>query len=285
MLSADFIEELSKSLNSKVVAHSPLSGGDINEVYLLKTNIGKYVVKVNNDKLYPNMFKKEAAGLKALRKPKVIDIPKVITYGSFKNMSYLLIDFKTNGTKIDQFWEVFGHQLAKLHRVSSTQFGLSEDNYIGSLPQYNGTEQNAVDFYINQRLEPQFKLASENGYSFSKIDLFYTKISHLIPQEPASLIHGDLWSGNFLVNQDGLPCLIDPATAYASREIDIALMHLFGGFDRRLFDAYNDEFPLAEGWRDRIELFQLYHVLVHVNLFGGGYFNQAKAIVKKYIES
>jgi hypothetical protein len=279
MLNADFLKELSENLNTKIRSHKPLSGGDINAVYLLDSEKVKYVVKVNDAQRFPGMFEKEARGLRALNKPQIIDVPEVIHVGEFNKSSYLVLEHKTPGNKTTDFWQNFGKQLAKLHQQSAAQFGFAENNYIGSLPQYNNPEDNATDFYINQRLKPQFKLASENGYLFTEIDRFYDKIGQLIPQEKPSLIHGDLWSGNYLVNVAGAPCLIDPATAFAPREIDIAVMHLFGGFDPAVFKSYNAEFPLTEGWQDRIKLWQLYHVLVHVNLFGGGYYASAKNII------
>ncbi|WP_031426321.1 fructosamine kinase family protein [Flavimarina sp. Hel_I_48] len=285
MLEPDFLNELSQKLDSKIISHKPLSGGDINEVYTLESENEKWVIKVNNAQRFPGMFEKEAAGLQALREPHIIDVPKVITSGEHQNQSYLLLEHKATGTKKQEFWTIFGRQLAKLHQQSAAKFGFEEDNYIGSLPQYNEAEDNAAEFYINQRLKPQFALALENGYKFTEIDRFYDKIRHLIPQEKPALIHGDLWSGNFLVNASGDPCLIDPATAFAPREMDIGLMHLFGGFNPSLFDAYNSEFPLAHGWPERIKLWQLYYVLVHVNLFGGGYFASAEAILRHYLNS
>ncbi len=279
MLSADFLKKLSETLNAHIRSHKPLSGGDINEVYLIESENGKWVLKVNDAQRFPGMFEKEARGLRALREPQIIDVPEVIRVGEFNNSSYLVLEHKATGKKRSDFWQIFGKQLAKLHQQSAPQFGFAENNYIGSLPQYNNPEDNAADFYINQRLMPQFELAAKNGYTFTKIDDFYEEIRRLIPQEKPSLVHGDLWGGNYLVNAKGLPCLIDPATAFAPREVDIGLMHLFGGFDPSLFEAYNIEFPLVEGWQDRIKLWQLYYVLVHVNLFGGGYYSSAKNIV------
>ncbi|HEA29954.1 MAG TPA: fructosamine kinase [Leeuwenhoekiella sp.] len=285
MLNADFLNEISQTLDVPITSHQPLSGGDINEVYIVESETEKWVIKVNHAQRFPGMFKKEALGLDALRKPEIIDVPQVTEHGQFQNQSYLLLEYRAPGTKNTDFWSIFGRQLAKLHRQSAPQFGFAENNYIGSLPQYNSSEENAADFYINQRLQPQFELALKNGYKFTKIDSFYDKIRPIIPQEKPALIHGDLWGGNYLVNIEGYPCLIDPATAFAPREMDIAMMHLFGGFDTAIFKAYNAEFPLAEGWQNRIKLWQLYYVLVHVNLFGGGYYASANAIIDQYTGS
>lgn len=285
MLESNLINHISKVLDTSITEYKRLTGGDINNVFLLKSESSRWVIKLNNASRYPGMFKKEAQGLETLAQPGIIDIPKTFGAGSYDEYSYLLLEYKKTGKKSKNFWQDFGRQLAQLHRQSSETFGFESDNYIGSLPQPNNAEDNAVDFYINQRLKPQFKRASSNGYTFENVDFFYDKIKEIIPQEAPALIHGDLWGGNFIINEEGQPCLIDPATAYAPREIDIALMHLFGGFDATLFKAYNEEFPLAKGWEDRIKLWQLYHVLVHVNLFGGGYASSAQDIINKYVNS
>ena len=260
----------------------PLSGGDINDVYLLETENQNYVVKVNEVNTFPAMFKKEVNGLEALRKTHAIDIPEVLGFGNFEKHTYLVLAYKKSGKLSNRFWEVFGQQMAALHQNSREHFGFKEDNYYGSLQQYNQKESTASRFFIHQRLMPQFKLAGENGYEFKQLDLFYKRAEQLIPEEKPSLIHGDLWSGNYLVDSQDKPCLIDPAVSYAPREMDLAMMHLFGGFDHRLFQAYDEAFPLKEDWKERVQLWQLYYILGHVNLFGGNYYTFAKAIMKKY---
>lgn len=259
-----------------------LSGGDINEVYLLKTSSQNYVVKVNEVNVFPAMFKKEFNGLEALRKTHTIDIPEVLEFGDFQEYTYLLLAYKESGKASRTFWEVFGQQMATLHENSQKYFGFKEDNYLGSLRQYNQQEDTASAFFIHQRLMPQFELACENGYEFKQLDTLYKKVEQLIPKEKPSLIHGDLWAGNYLINAQDQPCLIDPAVSYAPREMDLAMMRLFGGFNDRLFLAYHEAFPLQEDWKERIKLWQLYYILAHVNLFGGNYYTSAKAIIKKY---
>ena len=283
MLNADFLSYISKTLNAKILKPKPLSGGDINAVYLLEGIEKKLVIKINDAQRFPGMFLQEKLGLEALRKTNVIDVPKPIGTGIFNEESYLILEYKTLGKKDKRFAEIFGEQLAALHTNTQDQFGFQDDNYIGSLPQYNNKEKTAAEFYINQRLQPQVELAQKNGYTFQNIDRFYEKVKTLIPNEPPALIHGDLWGGNYLVNEKGLPCLIDPAVAYAPREMDLALMQLFGGFDTSVFKSYHASFALENGWEQRIKLWQLYYVLVHVNLFGGHYYASAKAILKLYI--
>lgn len=282
MLTEDLISHLEKRFDFNISSSQALTGGDINAVYLLREKSNKYVLKINQAGSFPGMFQKEANGLKALRDTGAIDVPEVLGYGDFKANTYLVMVYRDTGRMDGQFWEVFGEQLATLHQNSRSNFGFDEDNYIGSLPQYNSSADSAAEFYIQQRLEPQFKIAKELGYSFRNLEAFYQSIERRIPDEAPALIHGDLWSGNYLVNSDNMPCLIDPAVAYASREMDLAMMKLFGGFDESLFRIYEECFPLQQGWKERIPLWQLYHILVHVNLFGGHYYSRAKEIMKTY---
>lgn len=228
------------------------------------------------------MFTAEAKGLQLLRNSQSFRIPEVIATNHVENTSYLFMEFLPEGNKSKNFWYHFASNLAKLHQNSQPYFGLDHDNYIGSLPQQNVKCNTASEFYISQRLEPQFKMALQNGFSFKNLDSFYKNISEEIPDEPSSLIHGDLWGGNYMVSIQGEAILIDPAVAYASREMDIGMMQLFGGFSKEVFDYYNSIFPLQPNWEDRLPLWQLYYLLVHLNLFGSGYLRRVKSVVSKY---
>lgn len=228
------------------------------------------------------MFAKEAKGLQLLATANALKIPEVISFGEVENTSYLLLAYLPEGKQTNSFWEDFGIGLAQQHQKTQATFGLDHDNYIGSLPQYNsGNIENVADFYIEKRLEPQFQMASKQGFSFETTS-FYKNIQHEIPDEPPALLHGDLWSGNYLVTADGNPALIDPAVAFAPREMDIAMMHLFGGFQDELFYYYNEAFPLVNGWKNRIHLWQLYYLLAHLNLFGSSYLGSVENILKEY---
>ncbi|MDT0555889.1 fructosamine kinase family protein [Patiriisocius hiemis] len=279
-----------QSLLSKIVAkynlvlkdYKPLSGSALNHVFKITTNQADYFVKLNNSKNSTAMFHAEALGLELLRTSKSFIIPKVIGHGTIEEYGYLLIDFISQEKPSQDFWETFANNLVKLHKTSQENFGLDHDNFIAYLPQHNSKEELAVDFYIKQRLKPQFNLAKGNGYDFGDLNSFYGNISGLIPEEKPSLLHGDLWNGNFLISENGTPVLIDPAVCFGNREMDIAMMHLFGGFPSEVFKQYHSTFPLVYGWEDRIPLFQLYYILVHVNLFGGSYFHQAKEIVNRF---
>ena len=259
-----------------------LSGGDINDVFLLNTTEGKKVVKVNSATKFPGMFEAEMAGMKALKAAEAIDVPQMIGVYTENDYSCLLMEHRETGSRSSNFWTVFGKQMADLHKNTQPKFGFSEDNYIGSLPQQNNEHENIVDFYIEERLEPQFKLAKEQAYDLGDTKKFYSELYNLIPQEKSALIHGDLWNGNYLVNAEGSPCLIDPAVAYAPREMDLSMMKIFGGFDSDLFNTYFEEFPVEKGFDDRVPIWQLYYLLVHLNLFGTGYLGSCKNIVDRF---
>ncbi len=282
MLSKKLISHFENLLSKKIIKAKPLSGGDINEVYLLITSSRKLVVKLNSVARFPGMFEAETEGLQELRKPNVFTVPKVLHSGSCNDDAYLLLEYMDSGNQTESFWVVFGEQLALLHKQSKPYFGFENDNYIGSLPQYNTFCNSAIEFYITQRLQPQFEMASQKGFSFGSLDSFYNNLETEIPNERSNLIHGDLWSGNYIIDTKGYPCLIDPSVSYAPREMDLAMMHLFGGFDQELFDVYNEIFPLIENWKERISLWQLYYLLVHLNLFGSSYFPGIQSIIKKY---
>ena len=282
MLENETLFQIAEENNLNNPKFSRLTGGDINEVFLINSEGKKQVVKINHAGKFPGMFAAEKAGLEALQDPGVIDVPKVLNLGEIGETAYLLLEFKEGAAKSKDFWTTFGKQMAALHKTTSKEFGFHQDNYIGSLPQRNNRKTSAADFYISERLEPQLKLAKDKGYELGVQNSFFRNISALIPEEKPSLIHGDLWGGNYLVNAEGNPCLIDPATAFAPREMDLAMMKLFGGFDQKLFEVYNQEFPLEPGLEDRIPLWQFYYLLVHLNLFGAGYKPQVTGIIKKF---
>jgi len=276
------LKKIALKQNLKLENAKSLQGGDINEVFLLECGSEKYVIKINEASKYPNMFEAEALGLKLLQVTNSFKIPKIIAAGVEGKTSYLLLEYISTGSTYQVFWKDFAYCLVKLHQTTKNNFGLKHNNYIGSLQQINNIESSASDFYINQRLIPQFKIADELDFKFSSLERFFKNISEEIPDEAPSLIHGDLWNGNYMVSNKGEPTLIDPAVAYAPREMDIAMMHLFGGFPQDVYSIYNEQFPLIENWKDRISLWQLYYLLVHLNLFGSSYLSQVKGIIKRY---
>lgn len=266
--------------NLQLIDYSSLHGGDINDIFHLQCKEGDFALKINTR--LPGIFEAEAKGLDLLRSSGSFRIPELIAHGSLDSLFYLLIEFISPGKKQQDFWQSFGKNLAVLHSRQEDRFGLDHDNFIGSLPQSNRLCDTAEEFYITQRLEPQLKTAFDKGFRFRDIPRFYKTISDEIPEEAASLLHGDLWSGNYLTDSSGQPVLIDPASAFAPREMDLAMMQLFGGFPDEVFEIYHENFPLEPGWQSRTDIWQLYYVLVHLNLFGSGYLHRVESILQKY---
>ena len=263
-----------------------INGGSINEAYVLKTSTGKYFAKYNSAGAYPGMFEKEAAGLKILSETNTFVIPEVIGTGKTGSYAFLVLDFIESGTPDRNFWHDFGTKLADLHRSTAMYFGLENDNYIGSLVQTNTQNPDFCSFFISQRIEPQLKIARNKG-AFSQSDMRYfdslfNLLHNIIPVENPALVHGDLWSGNFMVTADRSPCLIDPSVYFGHRESDIALTKLFGGFEPEFYTAYNEAWPLEKDWQKRLDILNLYPLLVHENLFGGGYARQILHIIRQF---
>lgn len=266
---------------------TPVGGGDINEARLLYTDSGRYFLKMNDHPAALDMFEAEAAGLRLIQAEKTIRTPAVVGYNQSGHKAFLLLEYIESGHRSAGFWQDFGRQLAQLHHRPQPHFGLHRDNYIGSLPQPNPILEDWPAFYRQARLEPQLDLAKKHNRlqttDFQQFDQLLRKLPDLLPNEPPSLIHGDLWSGNFLADAKGEPVLIDPAAGYAHREMDIAMSKLFGGFAPGFYEAYDAAYPLLTGWQERVPLYQLYYLLVHVNLFGGGYVQSVRQVLRQFI--
>lgn len=265
-----------------------VSGGDINEAYRLDYSNVSFFVKMNNADAYPGMFEKEASGLQLLSKHSDFKVPEVIEVNSHENQAFLLLEYLPSHAreKNSSFWEAFGRLLAKMHRVSKAQFGLDKANYIGKLPQSNKWQDSWPVFFAEERIMPQWQKARGKGYFNTadnrRVEALLQNLENWVPAEPPALVHGDLWSGNYLPFAERQPALIDPAVYYGHREMDLAMMHLFGGFAPELFSAYQEVYPLEQGWRDRLDIHNLYPLLVHVNLFGGGYAGEVERILKGF---
>lgn len=265
----------------------PLSGGDIHRAALLTLADGRqFFLKYNTGAQAAGMFRTEALGLALLGASRVIATPKVHGQGVADNWAFLLLEYIAPGHRNRLFWEDFGSSLAALHATTSAQFGFSHDNFIGSLPQSNQRHSSWPDFFAQERLLPQMRLAREhnrlNVNDEKQLDSLCQKLASICPHEPPALTHGDLWSGNFLCNTENKPILIDPAASFAHREMDLAMSRLFGGFEAIFYQSYEDAWPLAPGFEKRMEVYQLYYLLVHVNLFGGGYVDSVRSILRRY---
>lgn len=270
----------------EIIDFLPIGGGSINETYKLNTTAGNFFVKKNSALLYPKMFEKEAKGLKILSDANAISIPETIGIGESGDESFLILKYIEIGLEKASFWDDFGQQLAALHKHSNEHFGLNHDNFIGSLEQFNKPHDSWSSFFREQRLEKQVRLARNNGKidkgTVVAFDKFYAKLDNIFPEEPPALLHGDLWGGNFMVNEVGSPVIIDPAVYYGHREMDLGMSQLFGGFDRQFYISYNKYYPLENGWEERLHYCNLYPLMVHVNLFGGGYSQSVKSILSRF---
>jgi len=254
-----------------------ISGGCINDSYKIETNFGLFFLKYNPDPPR-DFFKKEAMNLSLIMQSNTVMTPKVMAY----NNEFIVLDFiEQNPIQGISFWEKFGESLADMHRVSNSYFGLDYNNYIGTYNQNNNKHQNWVDFYINERLIPLIKANDLDVGLLRSFDNLFAIMNDIFVDEPPSLIHGDFWNGNFIINGD-LPFVFDPAIYFGSREMDISMSKLFGGFNERFYDAYNECFPLQYNWEERLDIYNLYPLLVHLKLFGRTYYSQIRNILNRY---
>lgn len=281
--------KIESTLKEKLGDEFSVSGGCINDAKIIKTKSGNNYFFKTNDNCPPKMFINEANGLRELNNSNTIRVPKVVIV----NDNFILLEAINSSSKSKFFFEDFGRNFAQLHKYFGANFGFYENNYIGSTPQLNIPEENEkanwVTFYFNKRLKFQFDLIEKNGYMGDElIKLFLaleSKIDTILANsdEKPSLLHGDLWSGNFLVDGSGNACLIDPAVYYGHREADLAMTKLFGGFSSKFYSAYNELYPLPDGYEYRENIYKLYHVLNHLNLFGSSYYQQAIRLIKYYV--
>ncbi|WP_121811840.1 fructosamine kinase family protein [Mucilaginibacter kameinonensis] len=274
------LNHIQSKLNLCITDVSAVIGGDINKVYRLQGDGSCYLLKVNDRYNYPNMFAREQEGLCAIGKTNTISVPDVILQGEVDNESYLVLEWINAGSGNALSSSKLGTEIARIHKNSDAQFGFYTDNYMGSLHQSNKRHGSWTQFFIEERLQPMVKMAVDkkelNQSDVRKFDELYKKLPGLFTEEPPALLHGDLWGGNYLIDVEGKPYLIDLAVYYGNREFDIAMTTLFGGFDRTFYEAYNAEFPFQNGWQQRLQLWNLYPLLVHVNLFGGMYAKQVR---------
>jgi fructosamine-3-kinase len=265
----------------------PVGGGSINDTYEVQTNAAKkFFCKVNSHSKFPGLFEAERQGLELLQAQRVIRIPRV--YGSFvmDDSQVLVMEWIGQGKRTAGFWQLFGQQLAALHFVEDRLFGLGADNYMGSLPQKNQQSDKWKKFFISQRLEPQIILAVENGLLSAKeaaqFEKVYVKLKDIFPFSVPRLLHGDLWSGNFVCDEQNRPVLIDPAVYYGHPAIDLGMTTLFGGFDTAFYDSYRHYLPFPPNYHEQWEVCNLYPLLIHLNLFGESYKSAIINTIRRY---
>jgi fructosamine-3-kinase len=259
--------------------------GNFNLAARVETQLGTYFVKWNQGD-HAGMFASEARGLDLLRGPGVLRIPTVHGHGERTGGAYLVLEFIDAGTPSVTYWADFGRQLAQLHRQTAPQHGLDFDNYIGALPQKNEWMTSGVEFFVENRLKVQAGRGLYEGKIstalYEQLGTFFERIPELLPEEAPALIHGDLWSGNVMTGTNGQVVLVDPAAHYGLREAELAFTTMFGGFDESFYASYAEAFPLEPGFAERIPIYNLYPLLVHVNLFGGGYLTAVERVLRRF---
>jgi len=279
-------DQIGHSTGIEFSSSSPRSifGGDINQAFCLDNGKQSYFVKLNGSSLL-SMFEAEAAGLEEIAKTDTIRVPKPICYGAHGDNSYLVLEHIKMSAGGDM--ELAGRELAMMHRKIGGGFGWHRDNTIGSTHQPNELATDWVQFWQRQRLGYQLELASQLGHGGrlqESGERVLELLPHLIGHQPQpSLLHGDLWGGNISFDTEGSPVIYDPAVYYGDREADIAMTELFGGFSSSFYSAYNEAWPLDPGYADRKTLYNLYHILNHLNIFGGGYAGQAQGMMDRLL--
>jgi len=253
-------------------------------------------MKANEKKNAP-FFTAEALALSAIKSTKTIQTPEILCTGTDAGedvgYSFLFLDFIQSAPKNKDYWEVFGRELAQMHKAptekfsGSKKFGFLQDNFIGARKQENINSDSWLEFFRDSRLAPQFK-AADSYFDENDRKMISRLLDHieeyLIEPEKPSLLHGDLWSGNAMCGSDGKAWLIDPASYVGDAEADLAMTELFGGFKAEFYDSYKEENPLQPGYEDRRDLYNLYHLLNHLNMFGSNYLNPVKSIVEEYVK-
>jgi fructosamine-3-kinase len=295
-MNARLTRAVSEALGSPVRTHARAGGGDINDAYDVTLADGRRVFVKSNDRADPRMFACEARGLDWLRDAGAIRIPRVLAYSDEAGArdgdgaAFLVLERIVPAARAADYDERLGRGLAALHRAGTSdgRFGFDEPNFIGSLTQDNEFADDWPELYVTRRLEPQVRAAIDRGRAPASWQRQFARLFAVMddltgPPEPAARLHGDLWSGNVMVDDSGAPCLIDPAVYGGHREVDLAMLRLFGGMSSRTLAAYHETAPLADDHESRVALYQLYPLLVHVNLFGGGYVSSVERALQQYL--
>ena len=276
-------------LGTTIKSSYATGGGSINQTQVLELTNGERVFMKQNSNPPTDFFLAEVKGLRLLTKAKKGPrIPKPIALQSGPRPTFLIMEYLESSNENKNFSDGLARKLAELHRISQDHFGLDHDNFIGSTPQKNNLEKDGIIFFRDHRIQFQRQLAQKAGLLpvsiDKKIDSLCENLNRFLDTsgERPALMHGDLWSGNYFPDSNGNPCIFDPAVYYGLREADIAMTELFGRLPERFYDAYHEAFPMNHGYHERKDLYNLYHLLNHLNLFGSSYLSSVQKIVNRF---
>ena len=270
----------------------PVFGGDINHAYALTLSDGSVIFMKANTRARFGIFEGESEGLAFIRETGMVRSPEVLALGTDGSISFLLLEYLRSGSRSRAASEELGHGLANMHLyptgtfVKGGRYGALHDHLLGSGIQDNTPMDSWPQFFAEKRLRPQFEKAGSwfDAGTMRDIDRFLLRMDRYLPEpERPSLLHGDLWSGNYMIDEESHPWLIDPAAYVGHSEADLALTELFGGFDSSFYGAYESVMGLDPGYEDRRDLYNLYHLVKHLNLFGGAYLSSVKTVLRKYL--
>lgn len=271
----------------KIISAQPLAGGDINSAFRIQGEDLSYFIKLNRTSLLP-MFEAEFNGLQEIAGTQTVAVPDPVVTGKTSEHAFLVLEHLEFGSSHKASCRLLGQQLAEMHQINQPYYGWHRDNTIGSTQQINTSNEDWSTFWSEQRLGFQLKLAEQNGYGGrlqqmgewlrAELSAFFDRY-----QPQPSLLHGDLWAGNSAVNKLGRPVVFDPACYYGDREADLAMTELFGGYSQDFYAAYQDVWPVDQDYKVRKTLYNLYHILNHLNLFGGGYLRQAEHMIDQLL--
>ncbi len=276
-----------KKSHQEITHIQTVSGGSINQSFkVVTTNGSTYFCKSNGSATLPLLFEKEKKGIEAIADTATIAVPANVITGETVREQWILMEWIEKCPATKAFWENFGTALAAMHHRVDENFGFKEDNYMGALHQSNTFHQRWVDFFIKERLEPQVKIARDKGLFTVKeekhLGRLYQRLPQLFTDEKPCLVHGDLWSGNFICGIYEQAVLIDPAVYYGNRHVDLAMSTLFGGFDDTFYQAYAYHFPFPPDYKEQWRILNLYPLLIHLNLFGKSYLSTILGTIAAY---
>jgi len=282
----NILELLKKRLQVNSIEVKPVGGGSINEAFRVLTPLQSFFCKINSATKFPHLFQKESNGLTHIGKQKIISVPEVLDCFDADGKQFLVLEWIQAGERTESFWKKFGERLAALHQVTNKFFGLNEDNYMGSVAQQNSQINDWNIFFANCRLQPLIKTCREKHLLSSahvqQFEHILNRLPRIFNEEPPSLLHGDLWSGNFMCNESCDPVLIDPAIYYGHRSVDLAMTTLFGGFRQPFYEAYHYYFPLPSNYKEQWKVCNLYPLLIHLLLFGRSYLPQIESTLNDF---